>query len=89
MDFNQPLWLYIILINIIAFVTMGRDKLKSIKGTWRISEGTLLAVALIGGSIGILGGMCFFRHKTKHSKFKWGIPLIIIAQGILLWLIFS
>ena len=31
-------------------------------------------VAFIGGSVGILGGMYIFRHKTKHVKFKWGIP---------------
>ena len=70
MGLNEILWLYIIVINIIAFVTMGIDKLKSKLGAWRISERTLFAVAFLGGSVGILGGMHVFRHKTKHAKFK-------------------
>lgn len=63
---------------------MGIDKLKAKIGAWRISERTLFAMAFMGGSVGILGGMHVFRHKTRHAKFKWGIPLIIIIQGILL-----
>ncbi len=81
---NQTLWVYIFVINIIAFIMMGIDKLKAKIGAWRISERTLFAMAFMGGSVGILGGMHVFRHKTRHAKFKWGIPLIIIIQGILL-----
>lgn len=82
---NQTLWVYIFVINIIAFIMMGIDKLKAKIGAWRISERTLFAMAFMGGSVGILGGMHVFRHKTRHAKFKWGIPLIIIIQGILLY----
>ncbi|MGI6372682.1 MAG: DUF1294 domain-containing protein [Caldicoprobacterales bacterium] len=82
------LWLYILVINTIAFIMMGMDKSKSRKGAWRISERTLFNVAFIGGSVGILGGMYIFRHKTKHVKFKWGIPLVVAIQGILLlWIL--
>lgn len=82
---NQTLWVYIFVINIIAFIMMGIDKLKAKIGAWRISKRTLFAMAFMGGSVGILGGMHVFRHKTRHAKFKWGIPLIIIIQGILLY----
>ncbi|NFT32133.1 DUF1294 domain-containing protein, partial [Clostridium sporogenes] len=34
----------------------------------------------LGGSIGSYMGMKTFRHKTKHSKFKYGIPFIILIQ---------
>ncbi len=84
MGLDQILWFYIIAINAIAFIMMGIDKIKSKIGAWRISERTLFAMAFMGGSVGILGGMHVFRHKTRHAKFKWGIPLIIIIQGILL-----
>ncbi|MBQ2117141.1 MAG: DUF1294 domain-containing protein [Lachnospiraceae bacterium] len=47
---------------------------------WRIPESTLFIVALIGGSIGSIIGMNFFRHKTKHWYFVLGMPLILIAQ---------
>ncbi len=35
---------------------------------------------LLGGSIGSYVGMKIFRHKTKHFKFKYGIPFIILIQ---------
>lgn len=59
---------------------MGIDKRKAIKKVWRIPESTLFIVALIGGSIGSIIGMNFFRHKTKHWYFVLGMPLILIAQ---------
>ena len=60
----------------------GRKKAK--KGSWRISEATLLILAAIGGSIGALLGMKIWHHKTMHKKFKYGLPLILIIQIILI-----
>lgn len=54
------------------------DKKKAIKKKWRISEQTLLSVSFIGGSLGAYLAMILFRHKTKHFKFKYGLPLMII-----------
>ncbi|MEE0920615.1 MAG: DUF1294 domain-containing protein [Lachnospiraceae bacterium] len=71
---------YIFFINILGFSLMGIDKRKAIKKVWRIPESTLFIVALIGGSIGSIIGMNFFRHKTKHWYFVLGMPLILIAQ---------
>lgn len=75
---------YLILINILGYSLMYIDKRKAIKKRWRISEHNLLLVAILGGSIGSLLGMYTFRHKTKHLKFKIGIPCIIVVQCILL-----
>lgn len=47
---------------------------------WRISEATLLWLAVLGGSLGAWLGMRAWHHKTQHKKFRYGIPLIIIAQ---------
>ena len=78
---------YIVIINILTFIVYGIDKLKAKKGKWRIPESTLLLLAIIGGSIGAWFGMKVWHHKTKHKKFKYGIPLIIILQlGVLLYL---
>ncbi len=74
------LFYYLILVNIIAFITIYIDKKKAIKHKWRIKESTLFLLSIIGGSIGTLLGMYTFRHKTKHLKFTLGIPLIIIIQ---------
>ena len=71
---------YLIAINVIAFFIYGIDKLKAKKGKWRIPESTLLLLAIIGGSIGAWLGIKVWHHKTLHKKFKYGIPLIVIAQ---------
>ena len=71
---------YLLFINIITFMMYGIDKLKAKKGKWRISEATLLLMAVIGGSIGAWAGMRIWHHKTMHKKFQYGIPAIIIMQ---------
>lgn len=74
---------YLLIINIIAFSLMYIDKQKAKKNKWRIKEDTLMISAFLGGSIGALVGMNTFRHKTKHTKFKYGIPAILIFQIII------
>ena len=82
------LYIYLILVNAVAFFLMLADKQKAKKKQWRIPEATLIGSALIGGSIGALAGMYTFRHKTKHPKFTLGIPAIFIAQiALTVWFI--
>lgn len=71
---------YLVIINLITFITYGVDKLKAKKGYWRIPESTLLLLAFVGGSMGAWLGMQAFHHKTLHKKFKLGVPLILMAQ---------
>ena len=78
---------YLIVINILTFAAYGIDKWKARQGSWRISEATLLMLAVIGGTIGALLGMQVWRHKTMHLKFKYGLPLILLAQIALMYLI--
>ena len=81
------LWLYLLLINLVALVVYGVDKRRAKKGKWRISEKTLFLVALIGGSVGAIAGMYLFRHKTKHWYFRIGLPVILAAQlALLAWM---
>ena len=74
-------------INVLTFLVYGIDKWKAKQGNRRISEVTLLTLAVIGGSIGALLGMQVWRHKTMHKKFKYGLPLILLAQIALIYLI--
>ena len=74
---------YLIIVNIVSFILYGIDKYKAKGGKWRISEATLLMMAVIGGSIGAWVGMRLWHHKTMHKKFKYGIPIIIILQVVL------
>ena len=78
---------YPIVINILAYSLMGVDKTNARQKKRRIPEVTLFLVALLGGSLGAVIGMNFFRHKTKHWYFVVGMPLILILQlAAALWL---
>lgn len=59
--------IYLIAVNIWAFLLYGADKRKAKKSKRRISERTLLSVAAIGGSIGAITGMRYlFYEYTKY-----------------------
>lgn len=77
---TQNIIIYVLIINLIGFLSMFLDKRKAEKGKWRTPEKTLLTIALIGGSIGSLIGMYTFRHKTHKTRFSIGIPFILILQ---------
>lgn len=80
--------IYLLIVNAAGFLVMTLDKLFAKNNTWRIPERTLLGIAAIGGSLGVLGAMYLVRHKTKHKKFTIGVPLIILCQiGLVLWLL--
>ena len=72
--------IYLIAINVVTFFLYGIDKWKAKRSKWRIPEATLLGLAVIGGSIGAWIGMKVWHHKTMHKKFKYGLPLILLAQ---------
>ena len=76
---------YLLAVNTLTFLLYGIDKYKAKKARWRISEATLLMMAVIGGSIGAWAGMRLWHHKTMHKKFKYGIPLIILLQVALVF----
>ena len=76
--------IYLIVINLVAFLAMYMDKRKAKYGKWRIPEQSLFILALIGGSIGAIAGMYIFRHKTKKLRFSVGFPVILVLQIILI-----
>ena len=71
---------YLIIINAVTFIVYGIDKYKAKKAKWRISEATLLMLAVLGGSIGAWTGMRVWHHKTMHKKFKYSVPAILLIQ---------
>ena len=72
--------LYLLVINVVAFLAMGLDKWKAKNDAWRIPESTLMSLVLLGGGIGGIAGMYTFRHKTKKPKFYIGFPAILIFE---------
>ena len=81
--------LYLLLINIITFALYAIDKLNAKTDSWRISERILLLFAVTGGSVGALLGMYICRHKTRNPKFKFGVPLILVLQMLVVMCIFN
>ena len=79
-DYHLFIAIYIIAVNLVTLVTYGNDKNKSIKRKRRISEPTLLTMAVLGGSIGAWTGMKVWRHKTMHKKFTIGIPIVFVIH---------
>ena len=71
---------YLLLVNVITFFTYDIDKCKAKKGKWRISEATLLLIAVFADSIGAWLVMKAFHHKTMHKKFNIGVSAISILQ---------
>ena len=76
--------IYLVVINVIAFLAMGIDKWKAKREVWRIPESTLMSLVLLGGGIGGIAGMYTFRHKTKKPKFFIGFPAILIVQIVII-----
>jgi len=78
----------ILLINLMAFLAVGIDKLWAKKDRRRIPEGHLLLLALLAGFPGVWLGMTLFRHKTQKKSFQWkliGMTVLNAAWAILYW----
>ena len=89
------LLVYLLGINLAAFLAYGWDKWKARRHQWRIPEHTLLALAFLGGALGAALGMRFFHHKTRKNKFRIGVPaalslwlvlLIFLGARMMIWL---
>lgn len=75
--------IYLCIVNLIAFFIFGIDKLKAKRGSYRISEKTLITICAVGGALGGLLGMMIFHHKTQKPKFVITVPLLVLFYGAL------
>lgn len=81
--------LYLLVINLVTFFIFAYDKLIAGGTRRRISERMLWFLSLIGGSVGALLSMHWFRHKTKKLSFQAVLAIVIMSQIILVWALFS
>jgi len=91
---------YLLVVNLVTFLAYGIDKWKAVRNgkkgskkarcnvhlSRRVPEASLLLLAALGGSPAALLAMYLFHHKTCHKKFRYGLPLILAAQIILVCL---
>lgn len=81
------LYIYLIIINIVAVFVTIHDKYAARKGNWRVKENTLLLIAALGGSPAMYLIMLLIRHKTRKAKFMLGIPLIFLLEIGIIYLV--
>ena len=85
------LLIYLAIISLAAFAVTVFDKVRAMRGGWRVKEASLLFISALGGSVVMLLTMLLIRHKIRKMKFMVGIPLIILAQlaiAVVIWMVF-
>lgn len=76
------LLLALLAVNCAAFAAFWWDKRLAETGSWRITERTLLGLALLGDSLGAVSAQQIFRHKTRKEPFRTLLYLIMLLQTI-------
>lgn len=77
----KPFIALFLILNLITFGVFGIDKLRARLNLTRISEKTLLALAIAGGSVGAIFAQKLFRHKTR--KFRYRVWIILVSQFVI------
>jgi uncharacterized membrane protein YsdA (DUF1294 family) len=80
---------YLVVTNIVAFAYYGHDKLMARHKGRRVPELVLHGLAVVGGSLGALAGMRLFRHKTVKGRFRGVFWAILVAQVVIVAVLFA
>jgi len=83
----QSMLAFVIIMNIIGFLSIRADKIRLKNKEPRIKELFLFSVAGFFGGVGVLISMLVFKHKTYKWYFKVFIPVLAIFNIILASLI--
>ncbi|MBQ6498995.1 MAG: DUF1294 domain-containing protein [Ruminococcus sp.] len=81
------LYIYLVVINILAVILTIYDKSAAVHDRWRVRERTLMLVSALGGAVGMFLTMLIIRHKTRKPLFMIGIPVIFILELIAAYLV--
>lgn len=81
----EKLFVYFLIVNIVAFAVARYDKYLAVHNKFRIPEKTLFTIAFCGGSVGLGLAMMVFRHKISKTSFIVKFAIIVIAQLALLF----
>ncbi|MBQ7116346.1 MAG: DUF1294 domain-containing protein [Clostridia bacterium] len=83
-------FIYFAVISVITSIVTVYDKRAAKKWTkHRVPEKILFLLAILGGSLAEYLTMLKIRHKTKHKRFMIGLPVIMVMQVVILWLILT
>lgn len=69
---RPPMWVAAayVLLGVITFAVYAADKAAATRGAWRVAEGTLHGLAILGGWPGALLAQQFLRHKSAKREFR-------------------
>lgn len=82
-------WQILIALNAATFVLFGLDKFFAGASATRIPEKILYLATFVGGSLGALAAMNFFRHKTRKLSFQLVMALLVLLQVGIVWLFYN
>jgi uncharacterized membrane protein YsdA (DUF1294 family) len=76
---------WLVALSLATFIVFGLDKYLAIKSSfWRIPEGTLYWLYILGGFIGGFVGSRFFNHKIRRREFLIVFLYSFIAHSFFL-----
>lgn len=85
---KEFVFIYLVIINLIAIIVTVHDKRAARKHKWRVPESTLLILAAFSGCVVMYITMHIIRHKTRKKKFMIGIPVIFVLEIVVALVIF-
>lgn len=89
MPFSFVFFLYLAVVNVLAWWAFAHDKRAAIAGRRRISEDRLLAIAFLGGGLGAKLAQLLLRHKIRTEPFRQQLNGIIAVQLLALAVIWA
>lgn len=85
---KEVLFAALLAVNVIGVFLVFGDKRRAKSKKRRTKESTFWLLSLLGAAGGIFVSMLMVRHKTNHISFMLLLPLIAVAQTVLLLVIF-
>jgi uncharacterized membrane protein YsdA (DUF1294 family)/cold shock CspA family protein len=86
-----PLWVVVLYggMSLVTFIAYALDKRAAATDGWRVAEGSLLALGLVGGWPGAIVAQQMFRHKTVKVSFQvvfWVTVVVnVVAFVVFAW----
>lgn len=80
---------WLIAVSLTAIAVTVWDKSRARRQAWRVPERTLWLVSVLGGSVATYATMRIIRHKTLHRQFMWGLPLLMLLQAAVLFVLWQ
>ncbi len=84
MPWSAFLLIYLALISLVSIAVTVYDKIAAKRRPkHRVPEKVLMLLGALGGAAAMYAVMLLIRHKTKHTKFMVGLPVIIAAHVLI------